>query len=223
MTKNTVVKHEIQKYILSILILQKFARFRDMRPPKIDTNLYSYHLKLLVRDGYIAKTNDGYTLSMKGIQYADNNHDENAESYVQPKIVTMLVIQNGYGDVLMRKRMRQPFIDRWTLPQGEIRSDDHSLLAATQREIQEEVGNVDIAVSHAGDCYIRVTQGGDVKMTTLAHVFYGTTSGVIEDEHFAWVSPHKIDTIETSPAIAHIVARTFFRDPYFFEEYMINW
>lgn len=223
MIKKTVVKHKIQKYILSILISQKFARFRDMRPPKVDTNLYSYHLKLLVRDGYIAKTNDGYTLSMKGIQYADNNHDAGAESYMQPKIVTMLVIQNGYGDVLMHKRTRQPFIDSWTLPQGEIRSDDRSLLAATQREIQEKVGNVDITVSHAGDCYIRVVQDGDVKISTFAHVFYGTTDEAIEDEHLAWVSPHKIDTIDTSPAIALIIARTFFRDPYFFEEFEETW
>lgn len=223
MIKKTVVKHNIQKYILSILTLQKSARFRDMRPPKIDTNLYSYHLKLLLRGGYVEKTDDGYTLGMKGIQYAEGASGQGVEVRPQPKIVTMLVIQNGYGDVLMCKRARQPFIDTWTLPLGKIHEDDHSILAAAQREMQEKIGDVDIAVSHAGDCYIRVSQDGDIKISTLAHVFYGTTDEPIEGKHLAWVSPHKIDTIDASPAIAGIVARTFFRDPYFFEEYTVNW
>lgn len=204
-------------------MLQKFARFRDMRPPKTDTNLYSYHLKILLREGYVEKTSNGYTLGIKGLQYVDRTSNESMKLRLQPKIITMLVIQNGYGDVLMRKKIRQPFIDTWTLPLGKVHDDDRSILEAAQREIKEKVGDVDISVAHAGDCYIRVADTGEIKISTLAHVFYGTTDEPINGEHLMWVSPHKVDTITTSPAISRIVARTFFRDPYFFEEYTEDW
>lgn len=223
MIDQTVVKHHMQKYILSILMLQKNARFKDMRPPKTDTNLYSYHLKLLIRDGYIEKTNDGYTLGIKGIQYVDRTSSESMKLRLQPKIITMLVIQDGYGNILLRKKVRQPFIDTWTLPFGKIHDDDKTIHLAAQREIIEKIGDHTINISHAGDCYIRVTQDDDIKISTLAHVFYGTTDALIDGELLKWVSPHSISTVDTSPAISEIIARTFFRDPYFFEEYEIAW
>ena len=223
MIDQTVIKHHIQKYILSILMLQKFARFKDMRPPKTDTNLYSYHLKLLLRDGYVEKADDGYTLGMKGIQYVDRTSNESMKLRLQPKIITMLVIQDGYGNILLRRKVRQPFIDTWTLPFGKVHDDDQSILVAAQREIIEKIGDHIIDISHAGDSYIRVLQNGDVKISTLAHIFYGTTDDSIEGDLFKWVPPHKIDTLDTSPAISEIIARTFFRDKYFFEEYELDW
>ena len=55
MIDQVIIEHHIQKHILSVLMHTKFARFRDMRPPKVDTNLYSYHLKLLIKSGFVQK------------------------------------------------------------------------------------------------------------------------------------------------------------------------
>lgn len=223
MIDQTVIKHHIQKNILSTLMMQKFARFRDMRPPKTDTNLYTYHLKSLMREGYVKKVSEGYTLDMKGIQYVDRTSNQSMKLRLQPKIITMLVIQDGYGNVLMRRKIRQPFIDTWTLPFGKVHDDDKTIIDAAQREIREKIGDFDIIVSHAGECYIRVVRDDEVKISTLAHVFYGTTDLAVEGDELVWVPPHKIDTLSTAPAIKEIVARTYFRDPYFFEEFEEDW
>lgn len=93
MIEQTEVKHHIQKHILSVLLHQRTARFRDMRAPRIDTNLYSYHLTQLTKGGFVKKTDSGYTLDTKGLLYVDRLNADKLFVRPQPKIVTMLVIQ----------------------------------------------------------------------------------------------------------------------------------
>ena len=64
------INHHIQLHILSMLIHQEFARFRDMRPKNVDTNLYSYHLKLLIKQGLVAKKT---CTAAKNYHYAGNS------------------------------------------------------------------------------------------------------------------------------------------------------
>lgn len=198
---------------------QRFARFRDMRPQSIDTNLYSYHLKTLIKRHYVVKKPDGYTLADKGQFYVDRMNASTAKLTSQPKVITMIVLQNGYGDVLMYKKLRQPFIGQWTIPFGKIHNSDRSIHDAAQREVREKIGDISIDIVHAGDCYIRIHDQQAVQISTLAHVFYGTTDDNLQNDHLTWVSPRKVSSLETAPAVERIIARTFFRDPFFFEEF----
>ncbi len=218
-----ILEHHIQKHIVGVLMHQKYARFRDMRPPKVDTNLYSYHLKLLQKNGFVDKTSEGYYLGINGIVFVDRVSVKSLKVRTQPKIVTMLVIQNSNGDVLLFKRKRQPFTDTWTLPYGKLHIDDKTIEMAAKREAAEKLGLEIISPQHAGECYIRIRHEGEVIMSTLAHVFYFETDDVIETDRIKWARPHKLSQYDLAPAVEQIVARTFFRDPYFFEEYMEDW
>ena len=109
-----IISHHIQKYIIEVLIHQQYARFRDLRPPKIDTNLYSYHLKILQKQGLVTKTDEGYTLTPEGLIYVDRVSLKKLNIRTQPKIVSMLVVQNSNGDVLLLRRSKQPYINTWT-------------------------------------------------------------------------------------------------------------
>ena len=202
---------------------QRYARFRDMRPPKVDTNLYSYHLKLMLKKGLVEKTDQGYTLGLAGVLYIDRVSTQTVSVRRQPKIITMLVVQNSDGDVLLYRKPRQPFIDLWNLPQGKIHIDDSSIDAAARREIGEKIGDLQVEPEHAGDCYIRMQRDGEVVMSTLAHVFRFQSDDITETEQLRWARPHKLAQYELAPAVEQIVARTFFRDQYFFEEYNITW
>lgn len=223
MVEQRIVEHWIQKHIISVLMHQKFARFRDMRPPKADTNLYSYHLKLLLGRGFVDKSDQGYSLGIDGLKYVDRLGANTGNLSVQPKIITMLVIQNEYGGTLMYRKQRQPFIDLWTIPFGKVHNADISLHDAAQREVQEKIGSVRLELRHVGDCYIRVHHEKSPIISTLAHVFYATTDEDLANEHLEWIDPRKLTGLDTTPAIKDIVARTFFRDPYFFEEYTVEW
>ena len=223
MIDTPAIDHVIQKHILGVLMHQRFARFRDMRPPKTDSNLYSYHLKLLLTAGLVEKTDEGYTLSKKGVVYVDRVSTATFDVRLQPKITTMFVIQNSDGQILLFKRYRQPFIGKWALPNGKVHITDASVADSARREAREKLGVTSTDIVHAGECYIRTMSDNEVVMSTLVHVFKFNSDDIELSETLQWVEPHRLSELELAPAVEHIVARTFFNDPYFFEEYQENW
>ncbi len=202
---------------------QKIARFRDMRPPKTDTNLYSYHLNQLLKAGFVKKTDAGYTLGTKGLVYVDRLSSEKTLVRQQPKIITLLVIQNSDGGVLLQRRAKQPFIDTWTAPSGKLHMDDPTVLAAAQREAYDKLGVTQRELRHAGDCYLRVMDSDDTITLTLVHVFAFERDDIPMTDDLVWAKPHKLHRYDLAPAVEQIITRTFFRDPFFFEEFQVDW
>jgi ADP-ribose pyrophosphatase YjhB (NUDIX family) len=218
-----IIEHHIQKHIIGVLYHQRIARFRDLRPPRVDTNLYSYHLKILIKAGFIEKCDGGYTLGREGLLYVDRVSEAKMNVRTQPKIVTMLVIQNSNGDVLLQRRTKQPYIDTWTLPYGKLHIDDATIQAAAQREAFEKLDLRGVAPVHAGDCYIRVYDNEELLTTTLAHVFRFDHDDIELTDNLQWVRPHKLQQLTLAPTVERIMTRTFFNDPYFFEEFDASW
>ncbi len=223
MIEQISIDHHIQRHIIGVLMYQKFARFRDMRPKNVDTNLYSYHLKLLQKRDYIVRTNDGYTLGKNGILYVDRVTTSTLKVRTQPKIIVMLVVQNGDGHVLLYRRERQPFTNQWTLPYGKLHLDDETLVAAAHREAREKLRHDNQTIRHSGDCYIRIKDDSETVMSTLVHVFRMEADDLELDERQQWVKPHKLGDYELAPAVEKIITRSFFNDPYFFEEFEEAW
>ncbi len=217
------IEHHIQKYIIGVLIHQKYARFRDLRPPKVDTNLFSYHLKCLLTTQWVEKNDHGYTLTPLGLSYVDRVSIKALNVRSQPKIITMLLIQNSDGDVLLQRRKKQPYIDTWTLPYGKTHIDDKSLLASAQREAGEKLQLYDTSLRHVGDVYIRVRHVGEIMSTTLAHVFRFETDDIPADDDMQWVQPLKLARLNLAPAVEAIVTRSFFGDEHYFAEFEEDW
>lgn len=217
------VNHHIQRFILDVLMYRETARFRDLRPPRTDTNLFSYHLKSLMKADMVTKTEDGYTLSKRGLSYIDRVSVEKKVIRTQPKIITMLLVQNSEGDILLQRRDKQPYINAWTLPYGKLHIEDTSLEQAARREAKEKLGRDNQEVIHAGDCYIRVKVGNEVVSTTLAHVYKFNADDIKTNDDIIWARPHKLRQYRLAPAVEEIMTRAFFNDPYFFEEFEDEW
>lgn len=217
------IEHHIQRHILSVLMYEKIARFRDMRPENVDTNLYSYHLKLLQKADFVQKVDGGYTLGKAGILYIDRVSTSTLKVRTQPKVITMLVAQNSEGELLLYHRQRQPYTHQWTLPYGKLHIEDDSLEMSAKREAFEKLQLKDAKVTHAGDCYIRVRDKNETVMTTLAHIFRLESDDIVTDGTQKWIKPHRLHEYDLAPAVEKVVARTFFRDDHFFEEYTVDW
>ena len=222
MFEESILKHHIQRQIVQVLMFTEYARFTDLCPPRVDTNLFSYHLKLLVKQGYIAKTTAGYTLSHKGLLYVDRVSGEKMKPRTQPKIITMLLVQNDNGDILLQRRTKQPYINTWTLPYGKIHIDDRSLLAAADREASEKLGVAADTLQHLGDCYIRVNYKGAIESTTLAHIVRTTFRAIPMDDHLQWTTQARLGNITTAPAVLQIIQTSLGSDRFYFEEYTVN-
>ena len=219
----TTVNHHIQKHIIDVLMYTEVARFRDLRPPRTDTNLFSYHLNTLIKLKLVKKLEIGYTLTTNGLSYVDRVSTEKRVVRMQPKIISMLLVQNSEGDVLLQRRRKQPYINAWTLPYGKIHIDDETLEVAAQREVKEKLGITGQALIHAGVCYIRVKAGDDILSTTTTHVFKFNSDNIQTTDDIIWARPHKLDQYRLAPAVQSIVSRGFFNDPFFFEEFEEEW
>lgn len=216
------IQHHIQRHIMAVLTYKEYARFSEMRPKGIDSNAYSYHLTKLLKNEIILKNGAQYTLSQTGLTYVDRVSADSKKVRTQPKIITMLVVQNGNGDILLQQRNKQPYINQWTLPYGKLHIDDNSVKAAAERELHEKLGIESTKLVHAGDCYIRVKDDASILTSTLAHIFKFYSDDIAESDTVQWVRPHKLMNYSLAPAVEQIVARTFFNDPFFFEEFEVD-
>jgi len=104
-----------------------------------------------------------------------------------------------------------------------LHTEDASLEAAVKRELSEKLMLTDQEVRHAGDCYIHVNTQGQLLSTTLAHVYRFERDDIATHENLIWVKPHKITQYKLAPAVEQIMARSFFNDPHFFEEFYEDW
>jgi ADP-ribose pyrophosphatase YjhB (NUDIX family) len=223
MIESVAINHHIQKHIIDVLMYSEIARFRDLRPPRTDTNLFTYHLNSLIKMGMVNKVEGGYRLSMTGLSYVDRVSTEKKTIRSQPKIITMLLVQNSDGDVLLQRRDKQPYINAWTLPYGKLHIEDTTLEEAAKREALEKLGLPDQELTHAGDAYIRVKVGEEVLSTTLAHIFRFNRDDIKTSDTVAWARPHKLKQFRLAPAVEEIMTRGFFNDPFFFEEFEVSW
>lgn len=211
-------KHPIQQHIVQVLQRDplEVKRFRDLRPADVETNLYSYHLRVLQNQQIIIKHDGGYMLSehatvSQNPADADTGHDR-----LRPHIVIMFVVQNSDGDVLLSG---PDAAGRWCLPQTNLRGDELDVATAARRLIKRQLGPECRGQVRAGDCYIRLHRNHVVAQSTLAHVYYMETDAVTHNNRYKWARPHKLAQYKLAPAVEAIITRTFFRDPYFFEEY----
>lgn len=217
----SIIEHRIQRHIIGILIHQKYARFRDLRPPKTDTNLFSYHLKALLKSELVQKDEAGYTLSDAGLGYVDRVSLKKLNLRSQPKIITMLMLMDAQGHILLQRRAKQPYIDTWTLPYGKTHINDTSIAEAAARELNEKLGIASDDLVHAGDAYIRVSTHGAHLSTTLAHIFKGHVA-IDATDTVMWIKPDKLPSLALAPAVERIV-RAAMNDQSFFLELNERW
>ena len=95
---------------------------------------------------------------------------------------------------------------------------------AAIRESKEKLGYTPKSVKHIGDCYIVARTNGSgkapaIQSRTLAHISRFETDGIKAGETLQWTKPLKLGTLKLAPAVEQIVARAFFGDDFFFEEF----
>lgn len=219
----TTLTHHIQRHMLDVLRRQEFARFRDLRPDGVDSNAFSYHLTQLLKQGIIDKRQAGYTLSTKGLAYIDRVSTSDIRPRRQPKIMTMTVVQDESGNILVRRKQTQPMIHQVTLPTGMLHMEDASIAEAARREVREKMNLMLTGeMVHVGDCYMAIRHDGQVMMNSLLHVFVASvpSSDIPLHDGIFWRSPD--DLADAAPATRRVMARLQQRSDSherFFEEY----
>lgn len=202
MVKSITARHELQQHILGYLDAHGESRFRDLRTPEVDTNLLTYHLKVLCTDGLIVKTEMGYALSGAKIDVS-----------VSGSVLLEFVIQNSEGDILLQEHPG----DMWGLPRVSSAVTKTPLQEAAGAAARTVAGLNGVAIEHAGDVYVRTRSA-----VRFVHVFRAYTDDLEDRAGISWHRPHKLGTLRLIPGTEEVMARTFFKDPFFFEDFILD-
>lgn len=178
-------------YILDRLRFEQPLSYSQMLPRDIESSLFQYHLKALLKDELIQKTDRGiYELTQKGyaaLEYMSVNHD----SVLMPKVITFTLLTQNKEYLLYRKP-KEPYRHLLELVGGKIHVGERAELAA-QRDIKEKT-NLDIEPPQfCGVANIIVRSQNYVLTHMIAYIFTAeiTASTTELSEHIVWV--HDID------------------------------
>ena len=90
--------HEVQMKILRRLLFSPSAHFSELlRDTDLTSDHFNFHIKKLVDVGYVTKSDDVYTLTRDGKEYANRMDTDQKIIEKQPKISVLLVVENTDG------------------------------------------------------------------------------------------------------------------------------
>lgn len=115
-----MVEHHIQRDILYKLVTSPTARFAELKPKDIDGNIFTYHLRQLIKNKYVEKSEDGsYHLTSLGKNIGINIRLKSKELLEQAHSIFLLIIRNEKGEWLLRKRLAHPMYGKYGFVHGE--------------------------------------------------------------------------------------------------------
>lgn len=164
--------HKIQMLILRELLFHPNSRFTELNIQGLSTDHFSYHVSVLIRDGYVEKDNSKYSLTTNGKEYANRMDTDEASIERQPKIAVMIVATKrikGKKYLLVQERTKEPYFGYSGFITGKIRYGE-KVLETAKRELKEESG-LECSEVH-------------IKRLVHDHVVLEDTGELVEDKMF---------------------------------------
>jgi ADP-ribose pyrophosphatase YjhB (NUDIX family) len=212
--------HKLQQHILSQLIRHNDQRYADIKPTDVEGNLFMYHLRSVMKAGWVAKRPDGrYELTPDGLRYADTLSLKTFTPRAQHRLVTLLVAQNAGGEYLFLRRKRQPLLGMAGFPYGKIHLDE-TIQQAAHRELKEKSG-LSAELTHRGDGYVTIYQHDEAVSQIFFHLFVASKiSGRLIKTSPAgdvfWGTPHYDDPM-LMPSVLDLIERLESPERFFVE------
>lgn len=217
--------HFIRKHILRVLTMHKWTRFRDMKPSNVDSNLYNYHLKELIRDDLVERVETkGYRLTPMGLRYVDHVSLESFEPRWQPKLLTKILVTNEEGQILVWPKYKQPFINTWSLPSGKMHYDDETLELAARREISYFTNEITYEIVERGVIEVTVYIEGEMVTHAIEHLFSMKLASINMNHAKAeWKSLQELERLKCSPGTKEILQLLHDNEAFAHASMRIDW
>ena len=159
----------IQEYVLRKLVHHKEQRYSDLRPQDVEGNLFMYHLKGLLRDGYVEKSEKAYRLSKKGMQHVAQLSLITGKHRKQPQVLNCIVAKNEANEYLFVRWHRQPNLGLVSFPHGMMHFGENSD-DSVRRELAEKAA-VSGDTSYVGTVLVKSLHEDEVDRHMVVRVF----------------------------------------------------
>lgn len=190
--------HHIQKTVIDNLASKESARYGELKPSDMDGNQFTYHLKQLVIDKYVAQNEDGtYSLTKKGQDYLVRRYEDPEES---AHSILLIVIRYGHK-LLLRRRRVQPALGKVGFVHGEPLASEP--LEQTVRERVQLKTGLDLDnIQTVGSGLVRMYR--DNQIESFSHAIIVTANAktdsleILQDEtgENFWVDEKELNAVE---------------------------
>ncbi len=135
--------NEIQMQIIKELTFKPSSKFSDIKPFKVTSDKFSYHLKVLQDLNLIEKFSSGeYSLTIEGKKFSGKIDTDKKQVEKQPKVSVLLIVKkfekNEYY-LLIQTRLKEPFFGVKGFPTGKVHWGE-TIVETADRELFEESG-----------------------------------------------------------------------------------
>lgn len=135
--------HPIQATILRELLFKPEARFSELNIKDLTTDHFTFHISRLLESKLVEKTtNNKYTLTNKGKEFANRLDTDIAKIERQPKVgVSVICVkeERKIKKYLIQKRLKQPYFGYHGVITGKVRWGE-TMQETAARELLEETG-----------------------------------------------------------------------------------
>lgn len=217
--------HAIQSHILKKLTLESVCRFAELKPERIDSNKFVYHLSALQRSGHILQRGGRYCLTAAGKRYAEAVSLDSYQPRAQPKIVTLAVVQDAQKRYLLYRRKRVPMRGLIGFPYGKIHIGER-IDEAVVRELKEKA-RITAHLRLRGHVYLTIHDEEELVANMLAHIYTGLYPEGELREHFEagesfWARIEDVPRHERMPGVGEILKLLSSGKKNFFAEYFLD-
>lgn len=153
--------HDTQGHILKTLLLCESARFSDLRPEKMTSDHFTFHLNRMVETGIVEKLADGmYQLTLAGKEFANRFDIDSGvpKTEKQAKLTVLVAAErfvDGKREYVMQTRQKHPFFGFKGFVTGKIKIGE-SVVETAARELEEETGLISKEITQKSVCHERI-------------------------------------------------------------------
>jgi 8-oxo-dGTP pyrophosphatase MutT (NUDIX family) len=198
--------HHIQKSIMDKLATAESKRYGELKPAELDGNVFGYHLKALLVEKYVSKSDQGdYALTQTGKDYVVHRFEN---PLLQAHSIFLIALSRG-DKWLLRERSVQPLLGMTGFIHGEPMAGE-PLIATALRRLQEKTGlQAELRMHSSG--LISITRDGVLESYSHAVVLVGSTNDditITKDAtgHNFWLSASELASMTMLPSCVDIIS-----------------
>ena len=204
-----MVEHHIQKHILHVLAHTETANFASLRPLNTDSNVFTYHIKQLLKTDLITKLGKEYTLTPEGKRMDKSFASKRTVAPVQAYSVLFVVVKSANGKWLLRKRLNQPMLGKI----GFVHSAPYSgqnVTISCENHVKKITGQK-VMLQVKGSGFVETESKLGTESYLNFTVMYGTTKDVSldlatdEDNEYGWHTAMELKNLETVPYLQPVL------------------
>jgi hypothetical protein len=161
-----MLEHHIQKTIVYALAHSDGLRFAELQPDGLENKLFDYHLKILIRDSFVRKTDDGiYELTPEGkAVWSKQVKVRTWYSEVPYSVVFMVVRRKSDGAWLFARRKTQPLYGMTGFLHAAPTTSEE-ITEVAKRVLAQKTG-LDAEFEYRGSGFLRIYNGDELESFT---------------------------------------------------------